>query len=172
MNFVLLQFLYLYCVTFQLWSIFASETEFCRSTNSFEYLVRCVHADSWHRGLARGRYVESFGSGVHTCELQRGINYDISEHLIPYTINCFQLEDYAAAEMYINEAIHLARKYPEMYQTGIYHANLGMIYLKKGLLSEARSFCSQARLMAKESKSADGIDQANYCIEQIKATME
>lgn len=82
MNFVLLQFLYLYCVTFQLWSIFASETEFCRSTNSFEYLVRCVHAGSWHRGLARGRYVESFGSGVHTCELQRGINYDISEHLI------------------------------------------------------------------------------------------
>lgn len=77
-----------------------------------------------------------------------------------------------AAEVYINGAIQSARKYPEMYQTGIYHANLGMLYLKKGMLAEARKNCSQARRMAKESNSDDGIDQADYCIEQIKAQME
>lgn len=73
--------------------------------------------------------------------------------------------------MYINDAIKLARSYPEMYQTGIYHANLGMLYLKKGLLPEARKSCSQAQRMAEESNSADGVEQANYCIDQINAAM-
>lgn len=81
------------------------------------------------------------------------------------------MDDFAAAEMYINEAIQLARLHPEMFQTGIYHANLGLLYLRKGLLPQAQSSCAIARRMANESKSVDGIDQANYCIEQIKSVM-
>lgn len=103
----------------------------------------------------------SSNRGIHFCDSQFSNN----------SRSRFQLDDFAAAEMYINEAIQLAKTYPEMFETGIYHANLGLLYLRKGLLPQARSSCSTARRMAKESNSADGIDQANYCIEQIKAMM-
>lgn len=77
------------------------------------------------------------------------------------------MEEFDAAVTYINEAIKLAQNYPKMYETGVYHANRGLIYFRKGLVEAARRSCSMAQGMATKSKSVDGLEQAKYCLDQI-----
>lgn len=154
---------------FQLWKIPAYERRLCRSTRPLDHLLQCVHTNSWQRKRECGRHAQQFGSGVHLREYWDPAQAKIAICNCPFFR--FQLDDLTAAEVYLNEAIQMARKYPEMFQTGIYHANLGLLYLRKSLLPQAQSSCSLARRMAKESDSPEGTKQANYCIDQIKAQM-
>lgn len=48
---------------------------------------------------------------------------------------------------------------------------MGMVYMNKGLLPQAQAFCAQARHLAKENNCADGLAQANYCMEQLKTVI-
>lgn len=73
-----------------------------------------------------------------------------------------------SAEKYIDEALRLASVYPEMYESGIYHANKSLICLKKGLLSEAKRLCNHADKASRRIDDADGKEQAKYCLEQIE----
>lgn len=83
-----------------------------------------------------------------------------------------QINDFDAADLYIDEAIVLASAYPELMETGIYHANKALICLKKGLLAEAARFCDHADKATKRSNDPDGIEQAKYCAEQVKKAMK
>lgn len=58
-------------------------------------------------------------------------------------------------------------RYPDLWETGIYHANKGLISLKKGILAEATKMCRHAQELSKNSKSPDGIEQAKYCLDEI-----
>lgn len=79
-----------------------------------------------------------------------------------------QLKDYDAALAYINETIILASPYPELMETGIYHANKGLICLKKGLFDEAKLFCVHALKASKRSNNSDGQEQAKYCMDEYE----
>lgn len=83
-----------------------------------------------------------------------------------------QIKDFDAADRYIDEALLLASAYPELLETGIYHANKALICLKKGLLDEARRMCEHADKASKRSNDPDGREQANYCLEQLKKAMK
>lgn len=72
------------------------------------------------------------------------------------------------AEVYINEALQLAKQFPELYETGIYHANQGLLYMKKGLMEEAKKACRMALRKAIKSDNEDGKQNAKYCIDQLK----
>lgn len=72
------------------------------------------------------------------------------------------------AEEYLNEAINLAKQIPDMVDQGIYQANLGFLYFKQGMLKEAKETCSMAWRLGMQFKSADAVDQANMCLEQIE----
>lgn len=78
------------------------------------------------------------------------------------------MEEFNEAEKYINLAIAFARNYPELYESGIYHANQGLLYLRRGLEAQARKACSYALQRAEGSKHPEGVEQAKYCLEQIK----
>ena len=55
---------------------------------------------------------------------------------------------------------------------GIYQANLGLIYMKKGLLEQAHLICTTAWTLGNKKKNNETMEQANYCLEQIKKAMQ
>lgn len=73
-----------------------------------------------------------------------------------------------AAEVYINEALLLAKQFPELYESGVYQANRGMLLLRQGLLDEAQRVCEAAWRSAKKTKSADGVEQSDHCLKELK----
>lgn len=83
-----------------------------------------------------------------------------------------QLKDYDSALTYINEAIISASAYPEIMETGIYHANKGLICLKKGLFEEAKTWCVHAQKASKRSNDPDGKEQAKYCMDEYEKFMK
>lgn len=78
------------------------------------------------------------------------------------------MNDFDGALYNIDEAILLASPYPELMETGIYHANKALICLKKGLLPEAKLLCKHAADASRRSNDPDGKEQAKYCLEQIE----
>lgn len=62
--------------------------------------------------------------------------------------------------------------FPDMYESGIYHANKGMIFFRKGLIKQAEQMCIYANKLAKRSNDADGLAQAKYCLDEIEKAMK
>lgn len=80
-----------------------------------------------------------------------------------------QIDDLVGAEVYINEALQLAKdEFPDLYDTGVFQANRGMLLMKQGLFDQAKKMCSAAWRSAKRVGSTDGIEQSNYCLETLK----
>lgn len=79
-----------------------------------------------------------------------------------------QLNELVQAEQYITEALKLAMKFPELYETGVYQANHGMLLMKQGLLDQARQVCTAAWRSAKRAHSPEGIEQADHCLKELK----
>lgn len=79
-----------------------------------------------------------------------------------------QVNDFDSADIYIDEALALVSAYPDMLNTGIYHANKALICLKKGLLPDAERYCRHACRVSEQSKDPDGLEQAKYCLEELE----
>lgn len=75
--------------------------------------------------------------------------------------------DLDLAEKYINEALTYASGFPELIDSGIYHANKGLILLKRNLYEDASRFCKHAMKIATQTQNGDGKEQAEYCLKQI-----
>lgn len=82
------------------------------------------------------------------------------------------MNDFDSADQFIDEAILMASAYPELMETGIYHANKALICLKKGLLDDAQRYCKHAKQASQRSNDPDGIEQAKYCSEQIEKALK
>jgi Tetratricopeptide repeat len=81
----------------------------------------------------------------------------------------FQLNDFAMAEAYLQEAIELAKQMPELVDSGIFQVNLGLLYLQQGMLARAKEVCTFAWKVGTKMKSQETVHQANYCLDQIKS---
>lgn len=79
-----------------------------------------------------------------------------------------QINDLVGAEVYITEALELAKQFPDMYDSGVFQANHGMLMMKQGLLDQAKKTCEFAWRSAKKAKNPDGIEQADYCLSELK----
>lgn len=84
----------------------------------------------------------------------------------------FQLGELDAAEKYLNDAIELANEFPEFVESAVFKANLGLVYLKKGLIQKASEICGLTWRLGQKNNHAEVIDQATYCLDQIKAYQE
>lgn len=82
------------------------------------------------------------------------------------------MNDFDSADQFIDEAILLASAYPELMETGIYHANKALICLRKGLLDEAQRYCKHADQASRRSNDPDGKEQAKYCLEQVEKALK
>lgn len=76
--------------------------------------------------------------------------------------------DVVSAITYLKDAIKLANEFPKMVEIGVYHANLGLLYLKQGLTNEALEACKLARRLGIKYSDKDSVELADYCIEELK----
>ncbi|XP_031623212.1 tetratricopeptide repeat protein 19 homolog, mitochondrial [Contarinia nasturtii] len=117
-----------------------------------------------------------FNEAVERLKISHDIFLEVRERNDPDYINIvndlavafLHVNNLDDAEKYINEALRLASPYPEIYESGIYHANKALILLKKGLLDEAQRLCDHADKASRRINDPDGMEQAKYCMEQIK----
>lgn len=47
------------------------------------------------------------------------------------------------------------------------HVNLGNIYIKKGLLDEAKKCCTKGWKLSKSNKNLEIIEEAKACIDEV-----
>ncbi|KAH8376714.1 hypothetical protein KR093_000989 [Drosophila rubida] len=83
-----------------------------------------------------------------------------------------QLEQYAEAKETLLQALAVAKDLKDAAQEGIIQANLGLVFLREGLLKEAEKFCKLAWKTGKKQENADAIEQAEYCLNEIKSSMK
>lgn len=90
--------------------------------------------------------------------------------------NCFyslfQLGEFDAAEKYLNQAIELSNEFPEFVESSVFKANLGLVYLRKGLIEKATEICTFTWRVGQKNNHTEIMDQASYCLDQIKAYHE
>lgn len=83
----------------------------------------------------------------------------------------FQLEKYSEAKATLLKALEIAKGLNDAAQEGVIQANLGLVYLREGLLKEAEKFCKLAWKLGKSQKNSDAIEQAEYCLNEIKSSL-
>ncbi|XP_032592606.1 tetratricopeptide repeat protein 19 homolog, mitochondrial isoform X1 [Drosophila grimshawi] len=81
------------------------------------------------------------------------------------------LENYTEAKETLLHALSIAKELKDATQEGVIQANLGLVYLREGLLKEAEKFCKLAWKLGKSHKNADAIEQAEYCLNEIKSSI-
>lgn len=87
------------------------------------------------------------------------------------TIQKLQLEKYGEAKDTLLKALEIAKELNDGDQEGVIQANLGLVYLREGLPKEAEKFCKVAWKLGKSQKNADAIEQAEYCLNEIKSSL-
>ncbi|XP_023305603.2 tetratricopeptide repeat protein 19 homolog, mitochondrial [Lucilia cuprina] len=88
------------------------------------------------------------------------------------SVVCTNMEQFDEARNYILKALELVKNIKDATQEGILLANLGLIYLREGLIIEAKSVCSQAWKSGKSNNNDAAIEQAEYCLNEIKTQTE
>lgn len=82
------------------------------------------------------------------------------------------LENYAEARKNLLRAMDIAKELKDVTQEGILQANLGLVYLHEGLLQQAQDACKLAWQMGKKNKNHDALEQAEYCLNEIKSSQK
>uniref|UniRef100_A0A1B0FF38 Uncharacterized protein n=1 Tax=Glossina morsitans morsitans TaxID=37546 RepID=A0A1B0FF38_GLOMM len=88
------------------------------------------------------------------------------------SVACINMENINEAKQFLLRALDLVKKIKDTTQEGILLANLGMVYLREGLQSQAKDSCSRALKMAAKEKDDDLLKQAEHCLSQVKSAMK
>lgn len=83
-----------------------------------------------------------------------------------------QLNDFDSALVYIDDALVKASAHPDLMESGVYHANKGLICMKKGLIQEGERFCQHAHRLSQRSNDEGGKEQAKYCMDEYEKFMK
>lgn len=78
------------------------------------------------------------------------------------------MDNFAEARQHILAALEFAKNIHDTTQEGILYANLGLINLREGMLDEALKCCSYAWKTGKKQNNHDAVEQAEYCLQEIK----
>ncbi|XP_017069974.2 tetratricopeptide repeat protein 19 homolog, mitochondrial isoform X1 [Drosophila eugracilis] len=81
------------------------------------------------------------------------------------------LEKYTEARETLLQAMELTKELKDATQEGILQANLGLVYLREGLMKQAENACRLAWKLGKQYQNPDAIEQAEYCLNEIKTTL-
>ncbi|CAD6997161.1 tetratricopeptide repeat protein 19 homolog, mitochondrial [Ceratitis capitata] len=117
-------------------------------------------------GDAKKSFQESYDSLV---EAYGRVNEESITILNNLSVACVNLEEYELAKKYLTDALDLVKELKDSEQEGVLQANLGLIYLREGLVTKAKEACSLAWRIGKKSNNLEAIEQAEYCLNEIKS---
>ncbi|KAH8413368.1 hypothetical protein KR009_010397 [Drosophila setifemur] len=125
--------------------------------------------------MKQGKYAEArtiFKEAYDTLvEVYGAVNEAAVTILNNISVAYVNLERYAEARETLQLAMDLAKELKDDTQEGILQANLGLVFLREGLLSQAENACRLAWKMGKQHQNSDAIEQAEYCLNEIKTAM-
>lgn len=107
---------------------------------------------------AYGIYTEKYGK----------LNQEAVTILNNLSVASSKLGDSTGAKKFLEEALLAANELPELCEAGILQANLGLLYLQDGLVDRAREECMKAWRRGKKCDHKQTIEQAGYCLDQVK----
>uniref|UniRef100_A0A336LP89 CSON009544 protein n=1 Tax=Culicoides sonorensis TaxID=179676 RepID=A0A336LP89_CULSO len=84
------------------------------------------------------------------------------------SVACSEMDDVAGAIENLKKVLELAKEIPKLTEIGIFHANLGLLYLKQSLLNEATEACKLGYRLGHQMENKDAMKQASYCLDRIK----
>lgn len=125
--------------------------------------------------LSLGRYAEAhkyFEQSYNLCIKINGRVHEQTVNLLNYlgTVSC-KMQEYDKAIEYLTTAIEIGRALPDLIHLGSIHVNLGDVYLRKGLYSEAKKACTNGRIIAKKREDDESLVEADKCLADIKKLM-
>ncbi|XP_035740909.1 tetratricopeptide repeat protein 19 homolog, mitochondrial-like [Vespa mandarinia] len=140
-------------------------------------LILLAMTYDWYAQLlfSQGKYTnarEYFEQSYNLCIKVNGTEHEQTVNLLNYlgTVSC-KMEEYDKAIEYLTTAIQIGKSLPDMVHLGSVHINLGDVYLKKGLYSEAKKACNEGRKIAKNREDEKSLVEANKCLDDIKKLM-
>jgi tetratricopeptide repeat protein 19 len=83
---------------------------------------------------------------------------------------CFVQNDIDSALSYLTQAVAIGNKLPDMEDFGSVLINLGTVYMKKGMVREARQVYQDAWRNAKKHNNAQVLKEANSCLDELKSS--
>jgi len=131
---------------------------------TFDWYARMLHSQS--------RHTEAFNYFLQAYEICKKVNGEEHEQTVVLlndlgTISYIRGE-YDEAVKYLSTAAEIGKNLPDMIDLGSIHVNLGNVFLKKGLLDEAKKFCQRGRVIAKNRDDNDSLLEADECLKEIK----
>lgn len=100
-------------------------------------------------------------------EIHGKFNSEALTMLNNLSVACTYLDDITGARKFLDEALEIAKELPDAAETGMLKANLGLLYLKQGLLQQAKDACTFAWRFGKKMNHKDIVDQADNCLKLI-----
>jgi len=76
--------------------------------------------------------------------------------------------DLDTAQRCFTEAADIGKNLEDRTHVGVIHANLGLVYLERGIIAQAEKYCKEAWHLGKKFENNESIMHANYCFDQIK----
>lgn len=83
---------------------------------------------------------------------------------------CFVQNDLDSAISYLSQAVSIGNKLPEMEDFGSVLINLGTVYMKKGMMKEAKQVYQDAWKNAKKHNNFEVLKEANTCLDELKSS--
>ncbi|KAB0797366.1 hypothetical protein PPYR_08360 [Photinus pyralis] len=83
-------------------------------------------------------------------------------------ISNWRTDNLADAEECLSKAASIGNNLGDKSHVGVINANLGLVYLQRGLVEQAAKYCNIGLELGNRHENAESISQANYCLEQIK----
>ncbi|ALC39672.1 Ttc19 [Drosophila busckii] len=125
--------------------------------------------------MKQGKYAEAKNLFKEALEILVDIYGTVNDASVTILNNIsvayVNLENYAEAKETLLNALIIAKELKDVTQEGILQANLGLVYLREGLLKEAEKFCKLAWKIGKKENNGDAIEQAEYCLNEIKSSL-
>lgn len=143
--------------------------------------------------LDRGNVTQSLThlkEAYNACKELTGVYSEQSMLLLnDLGITSWRAGDLESAQNFLSEAVNVSKNVEDKSHAGVVHANLGLIYLEKGIRNEAQKYCKEALYLGmyfrlkfkfnchclnntlfagRRHNNIESTEQANYCFEQIK----
>jgi tetratricopeptide repeat protein 19 len=83
---------------------------------------------------------------------------------------CFVQNDLDSAISYLTQAVAIGNELPDMEDFGSVLINLGTMYVKKGMMEEAKQIYQDAWKSAKKHNNAQVLREASSCLHELKSS--
>lgn len=68
--------------------------------------------------------------------------------------------------------MEVSKEFPDFVEAAVFKANLGLVYLKRGLIAKAKEICTLTWRIGQKNNHAAVMEQSSYCLDQVKEYSE